>query len=239
MFLILDTSTRRLLAAAVHEDGRVEIRHGEKDLDHSITLIAALRSLIETTPVAGNGKIDPAPSRKSPEGIGVCLGPGSFTGTRIGLATVRAMVQFGGMPAWGFTLFHAMALHAFLHHDAGVFSGPGGVMAAIHARADQYYQARLEMLDGVPRLLEQPFVGILESRPAIASWDREPGAVEGIPRYQPENLPVAALAALFRKMGRDMSPAGDGLKPSPPGWQGRLLPLYLQEPFAKVKSWNQ
>lgn len=252
MFVIIDTTTRRLVAAAVHEDGTVEARHGERDLDHSTTLISVLRSLIgedSSGRQPNRGGTGQASSIGRLEGMGICLGPGSFTGTRIGLASVRALVQFEGVQAWGFTLFHAMALHgAELEKSdsecrgaipaAAGFLHPNGAMVAIHARADQYYQARMTVADGVPAMTGEPFVGPLETLPAVASWDREQGAVEGTARYMPEDLPVKALADLLRKLRRDLSPSGDGVETGPKGWQGRLVPLYLQEPFAKIKTWN-
>lgn len=76
------------------------------------------------------------------ERIGVCTGPGSFTGIRAGVAAVRGLALGRGIPAVGVTRFEALA-------ESGV-RGP----IALPGRAGQIYVQAVSpdgQLSGDPR----------------------------------------------------------------------------------------
>ena len=62
--------------------------------------------------------------------IGVTVGPGSFTGLRVGLAFAKGLAIARGLPCLGIGALEALAASV---------EGSGRVMAAIDARRDQLY----------------------------------------------------------------------------------------------------
>ena len=98
-FLAVDTSGKALNVVAVNEDVRVVLRRADCAMQHSVMLM---------------GEIDSALSRAglSPADCGffACVvGPGSFTGIRIGIATVKGLCLALGKPALALTSFDCLA----------------------------------------------------------------------------------------------------------------------------------
>ena len=77
--------------------------------------------------------------------IGVGLGPGTFTGLRIGVATARALAQAGGAELAGVSTLRALALAAEPQAPAGT-----GVLAVVDARRSEVFAAGWR--DGEQRL---------------------------------------------------------------------------------------
>ncbi|PRX21111.1 tRNA threonylcarbamoyladenosine biosynthesis protein TsaB [Orenia metallireducens] len=97
--LAIDSSTNAGSVALISEDGLI----GEELLNltntHSQRLMPQLVSLLE------NSSYEP----QDLEGIGVGLGPGSFTGIRIGLTTAKTMAQALQIPMIGVSTLEAIA----------------------------------------------------------------------------------------------------------------------------------
>ena len=98
-FLAVDTSGKALNVVAVNEDVRVVLRRADCAMQHSVMLM---------------GEIDSALSRAglSPADCGffACVvGPGSFTGIRIGIATVKGLCLACDRPALALTSFETLA----------------------------------------------------------------------------------------------------------------------------------
>lgn len=90
------------------------------------------------------------------ERIGVGVGPGGFTGLRIGIATARGLAQGLGVPLVGVSSLRALAEGA----------APGGpVLAVLDARRGEAFLAAYE--DGEERIA--PRVARPEELPAIAA----------------------------------------------------------------------
>jgi tRNA threonylcarbamoyladenosine biosynthesis protein TsaB len=97
--LALDTSTRAG-SIAVRRDGvTVHARAGDGDQPHATRLprdlLAALRN-------SGAGLDDVTL-------LAVCLGPGAFTGLRVGLATIQGLAFARGLPTVGVSALEALA----------------------------------------------------------------------------------------------------------------------------------
>lgn len=90
-FLCIDTSDKPLYAA-VYSEGRINYRY-DKDcgMQHSKTLISAVDALLKDSGLALNDM----------DCFCAVTGPGSFTGIRIGITTIRAFCQVCGRPALG------------------------------------------------------------------------------------------------------------------------------------------
>jgi tRNA threonylcarbamoyl adenosine modification protein YeaZ len=91
--------------------------------------------------------------------IGVVIGPGSFTGVRVGVSTARGLALALNIPAVGVTTLEGLSAEAQALH-------PGQpVLAVIDARREQLYSA---MYDAAGRMIAEPAVLDAEATAARA-----------------------------------------------------------------------
>ena len=107
MFICLDTSTLRLSLALARSNGTtveiVEEQLFDPELKQSDLLPGSILEML--------GRHQVQLSQLG--GIGVGLGPGSFTGLRIGLATAKGLAYASGIPLAGMSSLEAMAGEVF------------------------------------------------------------------------------------------------------------------------------
>ena len=129
--LALETSAKAV-SAAITEDGRV-LASGYQDtgLTHSRTLMPIVEHLFQNTGL----------SPESVDAIAVAVGPGSFTGIRIGVSAAKGLAFALDKPAVGVSTLAAMARNA-------AFAG-GLIVCAMDARRQQIYNALFAAEDGV------------------------------------------------------------------------------------------
>lgn len=70
------------------------------------------------------------------DGIAVSIGPGSFTGLRIGLSVAKGLAFAGGKPLIPVSTLHALAQRTI---DEGIASEGASILAALDARRDEVY----------------------------------------------------------------------------------------------------
>jgi tRNA threonylcarbamoyladenosine biosynthesis protein TsaB len=208
--LALDTTTRNGSAALLEgEEVRGETRRVAES--HSSWVVSAIADL-----VASAGW-----TWRDVEGYAVAAGPGSFTGLRVGLATVQGLALAAGRPCVG-----VMSL------DALGWLGRGRaqtVVALVDAFRDEVFHRRY---DGEGHAVSEPRVGRLE-RALEGLVGRVAFVGDGARRYRaeiralfPHGLVDEGEPFLAVAVGRLALPrlsAGEGISPS------RLRPVYLRE----------
>lgn len=114
-------------------------------LTHSRTLLPMAEDMLKNAEL----------SMADVELFAVAQGPGSFTGIRIGVSTVKGLAWAANKPCVGVSTLEAMAWH-------GVSAG-GYVCPVMDARRSQVYNALFEIKDGLPvRLCEDRAISLEE-----------------------------------------------------------------------------
>jgi tRNA threonylcarbamoyladenosine biosynthesis protein TsaB len=140
--LALDTSTARGSCAVAGRDDRVVEQAGDSARSHVIRLPGELMALLESAHL----------SLDEIEAYAVATGPGSFTGLRVGIATMQGLAFAAGKPLVGVSAFDALAVLAGAAAAGGADSGV--VATWIDAWRGEVYAAVYE--DGQP--IEPPSV---------------------------------------------------------------------------------
>lgn len=215
--LAIDTATEVLALCA--DDGAARaslcLRRG---LQHSPALLPLADRLLAELGF-GAGDLD----------LVVCsVGPGSFTGIRIGLATAKGIAFATGCPLVGVSTLDALALPW-----AGF---PGGVWAVIDARKGRWYAAGYRhgrRITGYLDLAPDDLAARLAAGPAPVLL-----AGPDAPRFAGGLAPSSAAAvsavdlfdpAAVLKVGLDRF-AADGADPE------SLKPLYLRQSDAEIEA---
>ena len=99
LVLAFDTAAARCAAALVRGDAVLARRDEAMDRGQAERLLPLLEEMLAEAGAAW-GDLD---------GIGVCVGPGNFTGLRLGVAAARGLALALDRPAAGVTVFEALA----------------------------------------------------------------------------------------------------------------------------------
>lgn len=142
MYILALDSTAVTASAALWRDGALTAQYIlNSGHTHSTTLLPMIRHMLDTAGVAVD-EIDC---------MACSVGPGSFTGIRIGIATVKGLAFGTAKPCVGVSSLEAMAY--------GMRSVTGIVCPVINARRTQYYSALFRIQNGeVTRLTEDDVI---------------------------------------------------------------------------------
>ena len=157
--LALDTTTRAGSVALVDENVIVEERPGDLSRTHAQRLPAEVLAVLETHGV-GLSAIDV---------FAVAAGPGSFTGLRIGLATIQGLAFVTGRPIVGISALEALAQIASRGITAGAL-----VAAWMDAQRREVFSALYRVtsagLFAPGRLIEIESAGVGDPECTLERW---------------------------------------------------------------------
>ena len=145
MLILAFESSARAASVALVEDGRLISQYSQcSGLTHSRTLLPMAEDMLKNAELSLD-KVDL---------FAVAHGPGSFTGIRIGVSTVKGLAWAADKPCVGVSTLEAMAWH-------GLAAG-GLVCPVMDARRSQVYNALFQAENGKP-------VRLCEDRPIALS----------------------------------------------------------------------
>jgi tRNA threonylcarbamoyladenosine biosynthesis protein TsaB len=128
--LAIETSTAKLGVAIVSDEG-VEVEYNHKATnEHAALLLPVVDELIKRSGIALN----------TMDGFCVSLGPGSFTGLRIGVTTVKGLAYAANKPVVGVPTLDVIA------HNAVYY--PGLICPIIDAKKGKVYAGFYMARDG-------------------------------------------------------------------------------------------
>ncbi len=160
--MLLSVDSSAVTASVALTDGEKVIKSEfiNAGLTHSETLLPMIKSVME------------GHSFDELEAIAVTAGPGSFTGVRIGVATVKGLAFNSDIPCISVSVLEAIA-HNFCDEDCIV-------CAVMDARRMQFYNALFEVKNGeVHRLCADRAISIDDLRKEISGYDRVIAAGDG------------------------------------------------------------
>jgi len=233
LVLALDTTTRAG-SVAVAKDGRVlDLLAGDPTRPHAERLPADLvRSLDRAGATLGDVDV-----------FAVAIGPGSFTGLRIGIAAIQGCAFAAGRPVVGVSALEALALAVSAAGSRGTDRRLGvwmdaqreEVFSALYTVAGAGPDARLETIEG-------PVVG--DPATTAGRWHRLfrtvwcPVAGDGAVRYRHLLSEIAGspvvvidpppLAATMALVAEQRARAGESILPH------AIRPLYVRRPDAEL-----
>src|SRR5260221_5042564 len=120
-FIVVDTADARGSVALFENDQSIRVESHSTDQDYSSWLLPAVHRVL---PASGL-------TLSQLDGYAVCAGPGSFTGLRVGLTTVKAWSEIYGKPTAAVSRLEAL-----------IETIPGGA-AIPEPFAAAYFDARL------------------------------------------------------------------------------------------------
>jgi tRNA threonylcarbamoyladenosine biosynthesis protein TsaB len=226
--LAIDTTTRAGSVALVTDDGVVVERSGDPTRTHAERLPGDILSLLHDAGVA----------LAAVDVFAIASGPGSFTGLRIGIATLQGLAFVSGRPIVPVSALEALA-------QAGSQLLPAGAVVAawIDAHRREVFSALYRVAEGpafVPaRLREMDAPAVDDPASTLMRWEANatmPSVFigDGAVLYaellagRGAVIPPPALAGAIGTMAVHRARAGETIDPA------GVQPLYIRRPDAEL-----
>lgn len=214
MILSMDSSAVTASVALTDGDEIIKSEFVNSGLTHSETLLPMITRVMD--------------GRKYSEldGIAITAGPGSFTGVRIGVATVKGLAFNDDIPCYSVSTLEAIAYN-FVDENAVV-------CAVMDARRMQFYNALFRVQNGkVERLCNDRAISIEDLRNELKQYDKVIIAGDGAKLcFQNIELENCTLADEDRIYQNAVGVA-KAVKNKKPISQKALMPVYLRQSQAE------
>jgi len=222
--LALDTTTRAGSVALVENGRIVAERHGDETLSHAERLPRDLIRLIEDCGV----------ELAEIAVFGVAAGPGSFTGLRIGIATIQGLAFVTGRRVAAVSALDALAHVAAADRSPGrrvaawMNAYRGEVFAALYStrEAPAGSAGRVELVDGP--LVDAPERILLRWSGVDVHIGDGATAYAHVIGSNGRVLPAPDLAGMIGLMAHARATAGDTVDPA------GIQPIYIRRPDAEL-----
>lgn len=214
MLLSMDSSAVTASVALTDGDEIIKSEFVNSGLTHSETLLPMITRVMD--------------GRKYSEldGIAITAGPGSFTGVRIGVATVKGLAFNDDIPCYSVSTLEAIAYN-FVDENAVV-------CAVMDARRMQFYNALLRVQNGnVERLCDDRAISIEDLRNELKQYDKVIIAGDGaklcFQNIELENCTLADEDRIYQNAVGVAKAAQNKNAISPKA----LMPVYLRQSQAE------
>lgn len=214
MLLSMDSSAVTASVALTDGDEIIKSEFVNSGLTHSETLLPMITRVMD--------------GRKYSEldGIAITAGPGSFTGVRIGVATVKGLAFNDDIPCYSVSTLEAIAYN-FLDKNAVV-------CAVMDARRMQFYNALFRVQNGkVERLCDDRAISIEDLRNELKQYDKVIIAGDGaklcFQNIELENCTLADEDRIYQNAVGVAKAAKNKNAISPKA----LMPVYLRQSQAE------
>ena len=214
MLLSMDSSAVTASVALTDGDEIIKSEFVNSGLTHSETLLPMITRVMD--------------GRKYREldGIAITAGPGSFTGVRIGVATVKGLAFNDDIPCYSVSTLEAIAYN-FLDKNAVV-------CAVMDARRMQFYNALFRVQNGkVERLCDDRAISIEDLRNELKQYDKVIIAGDGaklcFQNIELENCTLADEDRIYQNAVGVAKTAQNKNAISPKA----LMPVYLRQSQAE------
>ena len=215
MLILALESSAKAASVALMQDAELLAQYSQcSGLTHSRTLLPMVEDMLKNT----DKKLADV------DFIAVAHGPGSFTGIRIGVSTVKGLAWASDKKCVGVSTLAAMAWH-------GAAAG-GLVCPVMDARRSQVYNALFEIKDSAPeRLCRDRAIELSELAAELKGYDREVLLVGDGARLSFDYLTAEGISCRIAPQNLLYQSAwGVGMEALriEPGTADDLLPVYLR-----------
>ncbi len=219
MILALDTATR-LISIALHDGAQVVAEHTWRTQDnHTIELAPAVQRMLRQARVATHALL----------GIGVALGPGSFTGLRIGLGLAKGMALAHRTPLFGVPTLDVLAYAQPARPEpmiAVLHVGRGRIAFGLYRHRDGAWQA-----EGNARLADWASLAADTAEPTFFCGEIDAAGSDVLRKLRRRAI-VPSPAFALRRAAYLAELAWLRLRNNTPDDPGTLAPIYLRYPEA-------
>lgn len=214
MLLSIDSSAVTASACLTDGDKIIKSEFMNTGLTHSETLLPMIKRVM--------GEVE----YSSLDGIAITVGPGSFTGVRIGVATAKGLAFLNNTPCYSISTLEAIAYN-FVDKNCVV-------CAVMDARRMQFYNALFKVENGiVERITDDRAIAIEDLRDELKAYDNVIIAGDGAKLcYDNIELDNVTLAS-DEKMYQNATSVALATKNKETISPKSLMPVYLRQSQAE------
>jgi len=214
IILGIDTSTDQLGLGLSDGKSIIAEIHDNSSREHASQIMGGIDRLLEKASI----------KKADITGLAVAIGPGSFTGLRIGLAVAKGMALALGVPIIGVSTYEVIAMRLEGEYKSFFLSSPvrRGEYYLVHAKADADIRKEIITVtaDNLPQKVGSIPIGLV---------GREPDGWQAIPKTEIPRDRLLVSGGELAQLGAGLLGAGrfDDL--------ATLEPLYIVASQAEIK----